>query len=195
MKSYRRIAIGLTFCSWLTFATAASPVVKPVDSAHSSLHVHVYKSGLFSALGHDHDIEAPVESGSISDAEPLSVDIHIDARKMRVLDPDTSPDTRAGIQKTMLGTQVLDTEQFPEIRFHSTEVHASGTDHWMVTGNLELHGKTHPVTVDVSLKDGIYSGSASFKQTEFGITPVKVAGGTVKVKDEVKIDFEIAPAK
>jgi len=30
------------------------------------------------------------------------------------------------------------------------------------------------------------------KQTEFGITPVKVAGGTVKVKDEVKVAFSIA---
>jgi hypothetical protein len=28
-----------------------------------------------------------------------------------------------------------------------------------------------------------------------GITPVTVAGGTVKVKDEVKIEFEIALVK
>ena len=28
-------------------------------------------------------------------------------------------------------------------------------------------------------------------QREFGITPVSVAGGTVKVKDELKIDFDV----
>jgi hypothetical protein len=29
------------------------------------------------------------------------------------------------------------------------------------------------------------------KQSEFGITPISLAGGTVKVKDEMKIDFDI----
>jgi hypothetical protein len=40
--------------------------------------------------------------------------------------------------------------------------------------------------------DGTHS---TLKQTDFGITPVTVAGGTVKVKDEVKIEFEIALMK
>jgi hypothetical protein len=35
----------------------------------------------------------------------------------------------------------------------------------------------------------------TLKQTDFGITPVTVVGGTVKVKDEVKIEFEIALMK
>jgi hypothetical protein len=43
----------------------------------------------------------------------------------------------------------------------------------------------------VERKDGHYLGSTTFKQREFGITPVRVAGGTVKVKDEVKIEFDV----
>jgi hypothetical protein len=35
----------------------------------------------------------------------------------------------------------------------------------------------------------------SFKQSEFGISPVRVAGGTVRVKDEVKIEIDIVPAQ
>jgi hypothetical protein len=31
------------------------------------------------------------------------------------------------------------------------------------------------------------------KQTAFGIKPISVAGGTIKVKDEVEIDFTIFP--
>ena len=52
-------------------------------------------------------------------------------------------------------------------------------------------------TVTVTVKDqgGHYVGSARIKQTEFGIKPVKVAGGTVKVKDELHIDFDIQLAK
>ncbi len=44
----------------------------------------------------------------------------MDARKMRVMDKDVSDKDRAEIQETMLGPKVLDTAQFPEIRFHST---------------------------------------------------------------------------
>jgi hypothetical protein len=29
------------------------------------------------------------------------------------------------------------------------------------------------------------------RQTEFGITPVTIAGGSIKVKDDVRIEFEI----
>jgi hypothetical protein len=54
-----------------------------------------------------------------------------------------------------------------------------------------LHGKTSPVAVEVTLKDGHYKGSARLKQREFGITPISLAGGTVKVKDEVAVEFDI----
>jgi polyisoprenoid-binding protein YceI len=95
----------------------------------------------------------------------------------------------------MQGIQVLDVAHFPEIRFQSTAVEAKGPDHWIVHGNLALHGKDRPIAVEVILKAGYYRGLATLKQTDFGITPVAVAGGTVKVKDEVKIEFEIALVK
>jgi polyisoprenoid-binding protein YceI len=62
---------------------------------------------------------------------------------------------------------------------------------WSVRGELELHGQTHPVTVRVVREQGHYKGSASLKQSDFGIVPISIAGGTVKVKDEIKIDFDV----
>jgi polyisoprenoid-binding protein YceI len=91
----------------------------------------------------------------------------------------------------MVGPKVLDSTQFHEIRFHSTEVSRSGENRWTVHGNLTLHGQTHPLKIDVGREQGRYRGSARFRQTEFGITPVTVAGGTIKVKDEVRVEFEI----
>ncbi len=91
----------------------------------------------------------------------------------------------------MLGPKVLDSAQFREIRFHSTEVRRSSEGKWTVQGDLTLHGQTHPVNVDVERQDGRYRGSARLRQSEFGITPVTVAGGTIKVKDEVRVEFEI----
>jgi len=168
---------------------------REIDGLDSTITVRVFKSGFLSAFGHDHDIQAPIQSGQVKESGDLSVQLRIDARKLRVLDPEASDSTRAQIQKTMEGPQVLDAERYSEIHFRSTGVEPKGADHWLVTGNLELHGQTHAVTVEVTLKDGIYKGSGTLKQTAFGITPVTIAGGTVKVKDDVKLDFEIALAK
>jgi hypothetical protein len=55
-----------------------------------------------------------------------------------------------------------------------------------VQGDLTLHGQTHPVTVDVSRQEERYRGAVRLRQSEFGITPVTVAGGTIKVKDEIR---------
>lgn len=187
----------ITLTLWLppTSLAAASSDAREIDSQHSTMTVHVYKSGFLSAFGHNHEIQASIQSGQVKESGRPSVDLRIDARKLRVLDPDVSDGTRAQIEQTMLGSQVLDTDHFSEIRFQSTDVEPKGPDHWIVHGNLGLHGKERLITFEVTLKDGRYRRSATVRQTDFGITPVTVAGGTVKVKDEVKIEFEIALGK
>jgi polyisoprenoid-binding protein YceI len=196
MKRFVRTAfIALMLCCWLT-RPAASSDARKVDSRHSTITVRVYKTGVFSPMGHNHAIEAPIQSGEVKGSgSPSSVELRVDARKLRVVDPEVSEDTRAQVQKTMQGSQVLDVDHFPEIRFQSTRVEQKGPDHWIVHGTLALHGKEHPITFEVTLRDERYRGSATLKQTAFGITPVTVAGGTVKVKDEVKVEFEIALLK
>lgn len=164
---------------------------REIDVSRSSLKIRVFKSGLFSAFGHNHEIEAPLEAGMVELSTNPRVRLRLDARKLRVLDPELSADKRAEVQKTMRGPEVLDANRLPEISFQSTAVQSAGTDHWKVTGDLTLHGQTHSVQVDVALKGGHYQGSAAFNQRSFSMEPVSVAGGTVKVKDEVKIEFDI----
>lgn len=173
---------------------AAPSQKRAIDVHHSTLKVFVYKSGLFSAFGHNHEIAAPIETGWVS-LEPAGVEFRVAACKLRVLDPDVSADERAKVQKTMEGPEVLDCARFSEIRFQSTSVEKTGADQWTVRGNLSLHGQSRPVSVAVKRQGGRYRGSARVKQRDFGMTPVSVAGGTVKVKDEVKIEFEIQLAE
>ena len=169
---------------------AENTAPRTIDFEKSVMTVHVYKSGLFSAFGHEHEISAPIQQGSFSEDKP-SVDLTVNARKLKVMDRDVSEKDRAEIQETMLGPKVLESEKFPEIRFRSTEVDRLGEGRWLVHGDLTLHGETHPVKVQVEGQNGHYRGSAELKQKEFGITPVTVAGGTVKVKNEVRLEFEI----
>ena len=169
--------------------------VRAIDVAHSVLKIRVYKSGLFSPFAHNHEIEAPIAQGRVELPTGPSVTLLVDARKLRVLDPELEVGKRAEVQKTMDGPQVLDSSRFPEISFRSTAIQKKTAGHWTVRGNLTLHGRTGPVVVDAALRDGHYRGFATVKQRDFGITPVQIAGGTVKVKDEVKIEFDIVLVK
>jgi polyisoprenoid-binding protein YceI len=166
-----------------------------IDVNKSSLKIRVFKSGAFSAFAHDHEIQAPIDEGKINSSASPSVQLRVNSREMRVLDPEISVDKRVEIQQTMEGTAVLDVANFPEISYRSTAITKTGDAHWEVHGNLNLHGKDQLVVVVVSLDGGHYRGSASLKQSAFGITPIRVAGGTVKVKDEVKIEFDIVPVQ
>ena len=103
--------------------------VQPIDCAHSTITVYVYKTGILSTLAHNHEIEAPIDSGDVKSSESPSVDLRIDASKLRVVDAEVSAETQAKIQATMQGDEVLDVGRFPEIHFQSTGVEPSGTGH------------------------------------------------------------------
>jgi polyisoprenoid-binding protein YceI len=165
-----------------------------IDAAHSTMTVHVYKAGMLSAFGHDHEVAARLAEGSI-DAGARKVELRVEAPALRVVDAKASDKDRGEIQATMLGPEVLDAQQFKEIRFRSTSVSQSTPGVWTVAGDLTLHGQTRPVSVQVREKDGRYSGSCKLNFTEFGIKPVKAAGGAVRVKDEVQIEFDIQVAR
>ena len=91
--------------------------------------------------------------------------------------------------------KVLDPARFPEISFVSTSVEPAGGSsapkRYLVRGNLTLHGVTRPIELPVSFSEGHYTGKVTLRQTAFSMTPVKIAGGAVKVKDDIEVVFEI----
>jgi len=99
----------------------------------------------------------------------------------------------------MEGEKVLDVARFPEIAFTSTSVSGAKKtpNGWELTlaGKLNLHGVEKPVTfplrVTANANELHGEGELSVLQTDYGITPVKAGGGTVKVKDKLKITFSI----
>jgi polyisoprenoid-binding protein YceI len=186
------VALAIVALAISGYCLAAST---PVDVERSTLSIRVFKKGLLSGFAHDHEIAAPLSSGSV-DPAALSAEVHFDTQKLKVLDPEASAGDRAKVQETMLSDQVLDAARFPEIAFVSRSVRPAGENLYTVDGDLTLHGVTHRLTLAVSLRNGHYTGSVKLKQTEFGITPISLVGGSVKVKDEIEISFDIVlPAK
>src|SRR5262245_37133480 len=86
---------------------------REIDTQKSVMTVRVFKSGVFSAFGHEHEISAPIGHGTFNESQP-SVELAVEARSLRVMDKDVSEKDRAEIQETMLGPKVLDSGKFPE---------------------------------------------------------------------------------
>jgi polyisoprenoid-binding protein YceI len=162
--------------------------------------IQVGTAGLFGAFAHNHLIEAEKVEGcamlNAADLSHSSIQLTFLAAGLHVLDPDESAKDRATVQHTM-ETDVLDVSGFPQIVFVSTSIELSGASGQLrVHGNLTMRDKTQPIVIPMTfmrLSDGSYqaAGKYNFKQTSFGIKPIQLAGGTVKVKDELQTEFDI----
>ncbi len=179
----KRERVNATFALKVAgFLFATSPWLaaadRSIDVEHSTLKIHVGKAGLFSAAGHDHRVAFTV-----------------DARKLTLVeDNKLSAEQQAEVEHTM-HTKVLQSESYPLISFHSTKIGRTGVNRWIVSGELTLHGRSRPIQADVRYGEGAYTGRATIKQTDFGINPVSVAGGVVKVKNELEIQFVVVPLR
>jgi polyisoprenoid-binding protein YceI len=188
-------------------AARAEPWIFGVDAAASSVMIHVGKAGVLGFAGHIHDVSAPALSGTVTTGpdgqEPYDVALSFDAAALRVVDKDESPGVRAEIQAVMLGPRVLDAARFPVIlyKFKASPLAVPGPGPAFtlkgLDGELTLHGVSRPVggTASCSLSASstvlTARGTCTIRQTSFGITPVTAAGGTIRVRDEVDITFDI----
>jgi polyisoprenoid-binding protein YceI len=202
----RAVSVGLTLLLAPLAADAQSDRYS-VDSQQSKMEIHVSKEGAFKAFGHDHLIAAKQVSGQ-AQFDPQKVDnstvtLRIPTKSLTVVDPGESEKDRQEVQSTMGGAKVLDAAKFPEITFVSSSVSAAKrtSDGWELTlaGTLNLHGVEKFVNFPLHLHSDNNElhgqGEISILQTDYGITPVKVGGGTVKVKDKLKITFNIVARK
>src|SRR5262249_21652750 len=191
MKIRQSILLFLIFVLGAISAEAADRACVVPGRGH--FRIHLGSSGVFGAFGHDHLIEATkIEGCATIDQKDLahsSVELTFPTAAIRVLDPK-EPKDRPEVQKTM-ETEVLEVSRYPQVKFESTGIEGAVTGQQVrVRGNLTIRGKTLPVVIPVAFMhqpDGTYKamGKYAFKQSSFGIKPVRVAGGTIKVKDEV----------
>lgn len=177
-----------------------------IDAGRSTFTVQAFSTGLLSALGHNpriavRDISGDVQFGSSGSAlEEVRLHTSINPRSLEVVD-DISDKDRREIHRQMYD-EVLEVERYPAITYDCSRVTIDGGgDRFscLLTGNLTLHGETHPlaVTARVVVTGDVLkaSGDFSVSQRDYGIAPVFVAGGAIKLKDEVKCTFNIVARK
>jgi len=180
-------------------------VTYAIDTAMSRFTIRVFAGGLLSGFGHNPTIAVRGYSGTAQfapeDGNSASLHVSIQPDSLSVAD-DVSDSDRRDIESRMK-KDVLETAHFPEIKFDSTEISATrlgqGLYRVAITGDLLLHGVQQRQTFNAQLtaSDSMLRGHGEFsiRQSDFDIKLVAVAGGALKVKDEVKVTFDILARK
>ena len=172
-----------------------------IDARRSRFTVQVFAAGMLSAMGHNPTIGIRGFTGEVEfDADdpaagPLRLTIQ--AASLEVLD-DISDRDRREMEKIMKN-DVLEVASYPEIAYQSSDIALKKLNESLYTaaimGDLSFHGVTHRLPLAARIVDSgdmlRVSGDFTLKQTDFQIKPVSVAGGALKLKDELKFMFEM----
>ena len=166
-----------------------TPATHMFGPDNGRLTVHTRKGGAAAKAGHDLVIEVGSWNGTLHAGDQTTVTLNADARSMRVREgsggmTSLGDDDKANIEQT-IDAEVL---KGTPIEFRSTgcEVSPEG-DRLFVSGDLELAGRRAPVKFELSVNGGHVNGSATVKQTDFGMKPYSALFGTLKVLDEVQV--------
>ncbi|NUR27016.1 MAG: YceI family protein [Catenulispora sp.] len=96
----------------------------------------------------------------------------------------------------------LDVERYPQIEFVSTGIRDFDGEHFILTGDLTLHGVTQPVRMHVEFLDVVddpygtqrtgFSASTTISRAAFGVDiQLGFGAGNVVIADTVEIAIEI----
>jgi polyisoprenoid-binding protein YceI len=176
-----------------------------IDKNASRFTVRAFASGMLSALGHSPTIAIRDFSGEIGFSpdhlEDAYLRLEIRAASLEVTDDISGKDRRE--METVMNRDVLQSAEHATIGYESSRVALSKLSEAQyrakITGRLSLRGDTQNEAVPASvmlLGDMLRAeGEFEISQRDYGIKPVSVAGGALKLKDELKFTFSIVARK
>jgi polyisoprenoid-binding protein YceI len=170
------------------------------DPGQSRFTLQAFAAGVLSFLGHS-PIFAVRDFGGeliVAGATVTGVCLAVRAASLRLVD-EVSANDRREIEGTMF-REVLEVERFPEISYAAAAVTggavARGHYRLHIAGQLSLHGVTRPQPVDAELlvfDDGVrLRGESPLRLSDYGIKPVTALAGTIRLKDDLAVTFDLA---
>jgi polyisoprenoid-binding protein YceI len=176
-----------------------------IDPRASQFTVQAFASGLISAVAHSPKIAIRDWSGNVSfvpeSLKNASLKVVVKASSLEVLDELRDGDRRE-IHRVM-NDEVLETGRFPNVEFESSSIEVDRLKETLhrvnVAGQLGLHGVTNSQAFFAQVAFGVDSfrayGEFTLLQTDYGIRVASVAGGTLKLQDELKFTFYVVARK
>ncbi len=164
------------------------------DASSAQCRIFTFKEGMLSAVAHDLEIDVTRFTVAVEGTSKVSA--RLEAGSLRVLHAlkegqptqQLAAGDRAKIEKT-IGEDVLEVRRYPEIRFEATA--SPRGDGYTLTGELVLHGKARPLTLEATRKGDRLVAQVTLHQPDFGIKPYSAMLGALKVQADVKITVSV----
>jgi polyisoprenoid-binding protein YceI len=182
------LLIGLA----LTGAAHAETEIWKIDPAHSSAQFAVRHMSISTVRGAFTKLAGTVQYDP-ADVSKTTLDVTIDVNSV-----DTRVEPR---DNDLRSAKYFDAQKFPSITFKSKHTEQAGTGKLKIAGDLNIHGVTKEVVLDVegpteTVKDakGVMhmgaSATTSLKRSDYGMT-----NGQPLVGDDVSITLDVELAK
>lgn len=176
-----------------------------IDTGVSRLTVRAFASGFLSGLGHNPVISARGLTGTADliegtlDQAIMHASVKADSLNV---ENDISDKDRKEMQRAM-SQEVLEAGKFPNISYECSRVSGNMTGEgqfaFVLEGELTLHGVTSSQAIAgrAFLTGDLLRASGEFavRLSDYKIAPVSAVGGALKLKDELKISFEVVARK
>lgn len=158
----------------------------PVEPAHTQVRFTVMHLGYTPFSGSFSDVKGGL---TIDPAKPEAAKVSIEVPMASVWVPVPK------LTEELRSPMFFDAAKYPTMTFVSDRVVVNG-QHATITGQLTLHGQTHPLTLEATFigagtmmgkRDVGFTATGTLKRSDYGIKM-----GVPLISDEVKIDIAAA---
>lgn len=168
-----------------------------IDASHSTIGFMVRHAMVTKVRGRFTDVEGTAVIDG-SNPEASSVELTIQPESVDSRSEDRDAHLRSG--------DFFDVENHPTWTFRSTKVEFTADDEVEVTGELNLKGQTHTVTIPLEFTGAAtdpfgnerigFEGTLDVNRKDWGLTwNAALETGGVLVSEKVKLEFDISAIK
>jgi polyisoprenoid-binding protein YceI len=162
---------------------------------NAKLLIHTGRRGGAAKAGHDLLLEVTSWRATLDAADDPTqtrMSLTADSTSLRVLEGTGGMMPLGDSDKDNI-RQTIDDEVLKRtaIEFHSTSVKPAGEGAFVVQGELELFGRSAPVSFTLrSGERGRLTAEATVTQSAWGIKPYSALFGALKVADELRVELD-----
>lgn len=168
-----------------------------IDPAAGELRIRTGVAGRAAKMGHRLTIAMQSWDATVRWAgdKPKSAELTVAVDSLAVISGEGGIKPLAGPEKGVARSNALkslDAKKFSQIRFVADDI--AKTEHgYRLTGTTEIHGTARPQVVDLTVEDRgdtwVLSTQVSITQSDFGVKPYSLFMGSLRVADEVTVEF------
>lgn len=175
---------------------ASGPTSYRVRSGDSTVAYSIQKWGVFPETGKFRDVRGAIAFDPVSPAAS-SIDVRVGIASL-----DSGIDDR---NRALLSEDFFDAGRYPEMRFVSQTVESLGPASLRVTGDLTIRGRTHRITIPVTIlglgHDGRDQELVAFEtrfeidRRDYDVLGARWSGGRALLSNQVEIHLVLGASR